>query len=71
MVKLDGFLDHYLAKLPTATGQWLRGFSHALNQGKTVAIGGRNGRNTPRYGCNMGDLGHRSSSGMGISSLGW
>ena len=39
--------------------------------GKTVAIGGRNGRNTPRYGCNMGDLGHRSSSGMGISSLGW
>ena len=34
MVKLDGFLDHYLAKLPTATGQWLRGFSHALNQGE-------------------------------------
>ncbi|MBL0573053.1 elongation factor P maturation arginine rhamnosyltransferase EarP [Aeromonas hydrophila] len=33
MVKLDGFLDHYLAELPTATGQWLRGFSHALNQG--------------------------------------
>ncbi|HDI1212748.1 TPA: elongation factor P maturation arginine rhamnosyltransferase EarP [Aeromonas hydrophila] len=32
MVKLDGFLDYYLAKLPTATGQWLRGFSHALNQ---------------------------------------
>lgn len=34
MVKLDGFLDHYLAELPTATGQWLRGFSHALNQGE-------------------------------------
>lgn len=36
MVKLDGFLDHYLAKLPTATGQWLRGFSHALNQGENT-----------------------------------
>ncbi|HDZ8908708.1 elongation factor P maturation arginine rhamnosyltransferase EarP [Aeromonas dhakensis] len=34
MVKLDGFLDHYLAQLPAATGQWLRGFSHALNQGE-------------------------------------
>ncbi|WP_017787977.1 elongation factor P maturation arginine rhamnosyltransferase EarP [Aeromonas dhakensis] len=34
MVKLDGFLDHYLAELPAATGQWLRGFSHALNQGE-------------------------------------
>ncbi|HHQ4757200.1 TPA: elongation factor P maturation arginine rhamnosyltransferase EarP [Aeromonas hydrophila] len=34
MVKLDGFLDHYLAEQPTATGQWLRGFSHALNQGE-------------------------------------
>ncbi|MBO2901347.1 elongation factor P maturation arginine rhamnosyltransferase EarP [Aeromonas dhakensis] len=34
MVKLDGFLDHYLAELPTATSQWLRGFSHALNQGE-------------------------------------
>ncbi|WP_323972913.1 elongation factor P maturation arginine rhamnosyltransferase EarP [Aeromonas hydrophila] len=34
MVKLDGFLDHYLAELPPATGQWLRGFSHALNQGE-------------------------------------
>lgn len=36
MVKLDGFLDHYLAQLPTATGQWLRGFSHALNQGENT-----------------------------------
>ncbi|MCJ2368645.1 elongation factor P maturation arginine rhamnosyltransferase EarP [Aeromonas dhakensis] len=36
MVKLDGFLDHYLAKLPTATSQWLRGFSHALNQGENT-----------------------------------
>ncbi|HDX8375921.1 TPA: elongation factor P maturation arginine rhamnosyltransferase EarP [Aeromonas dhakensis] len=36
MVKLDGFLDHYLAKLPAATGQWLRGFSHALNQGENT-----------------------------------
>ncbi|HDT5886634.1 elongation factor P maturation arginine rhamnosyltransferase EarP [Aeromonas dhakensis] len=36
MVKLDGFLDHYLAELPTATGQWLRGFSHALNQGENT-----------------------------------
>lgn len=36
MVKLDGFLDHYLAELPTATGQWLRGFSHALNQGENI-----------------------------------
>ena len=36
MVKLDGFLDHYLAQLPTATGQWLRGFSHALNQGENI-----------------------------------
>lgn len=34
MVKLNGFLDHYLAELPTATSQWLRGFSHALNQGE-------------------------------------
>jgi hypothetical protein len=33
MVKLDGFLDHYLAAA-SATGQWLRGFSHALNRGK-------------------------------------
>lgn len=36
MVKLDGFLDHYLAQLPTATDQWLRGFSHALNQGENI-----------------------------------
>lgn len=36
MVKLDGFLDHYLAELPAATGQWLRGFSHALNQGENT-----------------------------------
>lgn len=36
MVKLDGFLDHYLAELPTATSQWLRGFSHALNQGENT-----------------------------------
>ncbi|HDX8369132.1 TPA: elongation factor P maturation arginine rhamnosyltransferase EarP [Aeromonas dhakensis] len=36
MVKLNGFLDHYLAQLPTATGQWLRGFSHALNQGENT-----------------------------------
>ncbi|WP_421152872.1 elongation factor P maturation arginine rhamnosyltransferase EarP [Aeromonas dhakensis] len=36
MVKLDGFLDHYLAQLPTATSQWLRGFSHALNQGENT-----------------------------------
>ncbi|HDX8352976.1 TPA: elongation factor P maturation arginine rhamnosyltransferase EarP [Aeromonas dhakensis] len=36
MVKLDGFLDHYLAELPTATDQWLRGFSHALNQGENI-----------------------------------
>lgn len=36
MVKLDGFLDHYLAELPAATGQWLRGFSHALNQGENI-----------------------------------
>ncbi|MFM4743712.1 elongation factor P maturation arginine rhamnosyltransferase EarP [Aeromonas dhakensis] len=36
MVKLDGFLDHYLAQLPAATGQWLRGFSHALNQGENT-----------------------------------
>ncbi|EKB29943.1 elongation factor P maturation arginine rhamnosyltransferase EarP [Aeromonas dhakensis] len=36
MVKLNGFLDHYLAKLPTATSQWLRGFSHALNQGENT-----------------------------------
>lgn len=36
MVKLDGFLDHYLAKLPAATSQWLRGFSHALNQGENT-----------------------------------
>lgn len=36
MVKLDGFLDHYLAQLPTATGQWLRGFSHTLNQGENT-----------------------------------
>lgn len=36
MVKLDGFLDHYLAELPTATGQWLRGFSHAINQGENT-----------------------------------
>ncbi|WP_440892300.1 elongation factor P maturation arginine rhamnosyltransferase EarP [Aeromonas dhakensis] len=36
MVKLDGFLDHYLAELPTATGQWLRGFSHALNLGENT-----------------------------------
>ncbi|MGL6528984.1 elongation factor P maturation arginine rhamnosyltransferase EarP [Aeromonas hydrophila] len=34
MIKLDGFLDHYLEELPTATAQWLRGFSHALNQGE-------------------------------------
>ncbi|QKG00644.1 elongation factor P maturation arginine rhamnosyltransferase EarP [Aeromonas hydrophila] len=36
MVKLDGFLDHYLAQLPAATGQWLRGFSHALNLGENT-----------------------------------
>lgn len=36
MVKLDGFLDHYLAELPTATSQWLRGFSHVLNQGENT-----------------------------------
>ncbi|WP_123246763.1 elongation factor P maturation arginine rhamnosyltransferase EarP [Aeromonas dhakensis] len=36
MVKLNGFLDHYLAQLPTATSQWLRGFSHALNQGENT-----------------------------------
>ncbi|MED7771933.1 elongation factor P maturation arginine rhamnosyltransferase EarP [Aeromonas dhakensis] len=36
MIKLDGFLDHYLAELPAATGQWLRGFSHALNQGENT-----------------------------------
>ncbi|HCT2507374.1 TPA: elongation factor P maturation arginine rhamnosyltransferase EarP [Aeromonas dhakensis] len=36
MVKLDGFLDHYLAELPTATSQWLRGFSHVLNQGENI-----------------------------------
>ncbi|KMK94223.1 hypothetical protein VL01_10660 [Aeromonas enteropelogenes] len=36
MVKLDGFLDHYLAQLPAATGQWLHGFSHALNQGENT-----------------------------------
>ncbi|MCH7374666.1 elongation factor P maturation arginine rhamnosyltransferase EarP [Aeromonas sp. MR19] len=34
MVKLDGFLDHYLADLPADTAQWLRAFSHALNQGE-------------------------------------
>ncbi|WP_339010365.1 elongation factor P maturation arginine rhamnosyltransferase EarP [Aeromonas popoffii] len=34
MVKLDGFLDHYLADLPPDTAQWLRAFSHALNQGE-------------------------------------
>ncbi|MFU1553784.1 elongation factor P maturation arginine rhamnosyltransferase EarP [Aeromonas bestiarum] len=34
MVKLDGFLDHYLADLPADAAQWLRAFSHALNQGE-------------------------------------
>jgi uncharacterized repeat protein (TIGR03837 family) len=33
MVKLDGFLDHYLADLPPEVSQWLRAFNHALNQG--------------------------------------
>ncbi|PKQ73589.1 elongation factor P maturation arginine rhamnosyltransferase EarP [Aeromonas sobria] len=34
MIKLDGFLDHYLAALPADAAQWLRKFSHALNQGE-------------------------------------
>lgn len=34
MIKLDGFLDHYLAELPADAAQWLRNFSHALNQGE-------------------------------------
>ncbi|POG24252.1 elongation factor P maturation arginine rhamnosyltransferase EarP [Aeromonas bestiarum] len=34
VVKLDGFLDHYLADLPADAAQWLRAFSHALNQGE-------------------------------------
>jgi uncharacterized repeat protein (TIGR03837 family) len=34
MIKLDGFLDHYLAALPADAAQWLRKFSHVLNQGE-------------------------------------
>ncbi|MBP9660791.1 MAG: elongation factor P maturation arginine rhamnosyltransferase EarP, partial [Aeromonas sp.] len=34
MVKLDGFLDHYLSPLPAPAGQWLRRFNHALNRGE-------------------------------------
>ncbi|MCR3982319.1 elongation factor P maturation arginine rhamnosyltransferase EarP [Aeromonas caviae] len=34
MVKLDGFLDHYLSPLPVPAGQWLRRFNHALNRGE-------------------------------------
>ncbi|WP_429083572.1 elongation factor P maturation arginine rhamnosyltransferase EarP [Aeromonas bivalvium] len=34
MVKLDGFLDHYLTDLPPETASWLRACNHALNQGE-------------------------------------
>lgn len=33
IAKLDDFLDHYLASLPTDAAHWLRAFNHALNQG--------------------------------------
>ncbi|MGY3941650.1 elongation factor P maturation arginine rhamnosyltransferase EarP [Aeromonas tecta] len=36
IAKLDDFLDHYLAALPADAAQWLRSFSHALNQGDDV-----------------------------------
>ncbi|MGE6109349.1 elongation factor P maturation arginine rhamnosyltransferase EarP [Aeromonas sobria] len=36
MVKLDSFLDHYLAGLPQETASWLRAFNHALNQGENT-----------------------------------
>ncbi|MDM5126508.1 elongation factor P maturation arginine rhamnosyltransferase EarP [Aeromonas salmonicida] len=37
MVKLDGFLDHYLADFPPEAAQWLRAFNHALNQGEDTS----------------------------------
>ena len=37
MVKLDGFLDHYLEGLPEESAQWLRAFNHALNQGDNTS----------------------------------
>ncbi|MEV3816854.1 elongation factor P maturation arginine rhamnosyltransferase EarP [Aeromonas salmonicida] len=37
MVKLDGFLDHYLADFPPEAAQWLRAFNHALNLGEDTS----------------------------------
>ncbi|MEG0008475.1 MAG: elongation factor P maturation arginine rhamnosyltransferase EarP [Aeromonas sp.] len=36
IAKLDDFLDHYLASLPTDAAHWLRAFNHSLNQGEDV-----------------------------------
>ena len=71
MVKLDGFLDHYLSPLPAPAGRWLRRFNHALNRGNTPVNSGHNGRNTRPYGSNMGAPGHRGCWRTGISSRGW
>ncbi|MDF2390224.1 elongation factor P maturation arginine rhamnosyltransferase EarP [Aeromonas sp. 2MA4] len=37
MVKLEGFLDHYLADFPPEAAQWLRAFNHALNLGEDTS----------------------------------
>ncbi|MFM4729885.1 elongation factor P maturation arginine rhamnosyltransferase EarP [Aeromonas salmonicida] len=37
MVKLDGFLDHYLADFPPEAAQWLRAFNHAINLGEDTS----------------------------------
>lgn len=36
LIKLDDFLAHYLADLPTDAAQWLRAFNQALNHGQDV-----------------------------------
>lgn len=36
IAKLDDFLDHYLAALPTDVAHWLRAFNLALNHGQDV-----------------------------------